>query len=437
MITNERQYRISKSQALKFREALARFNEIELVKQGIDPLIVDAQRRSLEEQLSELESDIRSYEELRSGRVGRLFPARVSDIGEKLIEARISVGLSQRELAERLGMKEQQVQRYEQERYLSANLSRVNEVAEALQLDFKAYLDVKPKSTLEKIAPNLRGKIDFDPVRLPIKEMKARGWLDRVSIPEVAGPISDVDRAAAFVSSAAFSSSLRALHSQSPHVRAGAQQDKYALLAWKAQVLHRARQIDVPSFGSGLDAATLKELVGLTQVADGPVRAVKMLRERGIVVIVERHLPSTHLDGAAMLLSDKVPVIGITLRFDRYDNFWFLLLHEVAHVVMHREKGLREGFFDEEAAPPQDDLEEEANDYARNALVPDELWKTSIVRFATSDEQVAQFAKKHGIGPAIVAGRIRRERNTYTIFNDLVGQGQVRRMMANAGLMEV
>ena len=121
MISNERQHRITKSQAERFRAALRDLNEIDLVKQGIDPVIIAAQRASLQQQLAELEEEISKYESLRSGRVKRLFPSSIKDIGEKLIEARISQGLSQRSLAERLGMKEQQIQRYEQERYLSAN----------------------------------------------------------------------------------------------------------------------------------------------------------------------------------------------------------------------------------------------------------------------------------------------------------------------------
>src|SRR5262249_4510109 len=150
MITNERQYRITKSQAERFRAALRDFNEIDLVKQGVDPVIIAAQRASIEQQLTELEKDIAYYESLRSGRVKRLFPSKITDIGENLIEARISQGLSQKSLAERLGMKEQQVQRYEQERYLSANLIRVAEVAEALQLDLFAFFEAREDTLLDK-----------------------------------------------------------------------------------------------------------------------------------------------------------------------------------------------------------------------------------------------------------------------------------------------
>src|SRR5262245_31653902 len=112
MITNERQYKITRTEIERFRTALQGFNELELVKEGIDPIIIAAQRSSLEQQLKDLESQVADYEKLRSGRVKRLFPSSIADIGQSLVEARVALGLSQRMLAERLNMKEQQIQRY-------------------------------------------------------------------------------------------------------------------------------------------------------------------------------------------------------------------------------------------------------------------------------------------------------------------------------------
>jgi HTH-type transcriptional regulator / antitoxin HigA len=432
MITNERQYKITKSEADRFKTALRNFREIELVRQGIDPVIVAAQRSSLEQQLKDLEAQILDYERLRSGRVKRLFPASVSDIGQTLIEARIAQGLSQRLLAERLGMKEQQIQRYEQERYLTANLTRVAEIAEALQLDLVAFFESRDDTILNKIAPNLKG--GFDASKLPIKEMKKRGWLSLIRLPEsVTGPLSDVDLAAAFVSQAVGSYSM---HRQ--HVRAGSTHDEYALLAWKARVLFKAKLTTetsnkLPSFSG---QTVVSKLVDLSTRPNGPVDAIGLLRDHGVILIFERHLPSTHLDGAAMLLNDEIPVIGLTLRHDRLDNFWFTLLHEMGHIFRHRDQGLREGFFDEEGAPSLNDLESEADEFAESAFIPNEVWRKSFVRFTKVREQVIQFAKERSISSAVVAGRIRRERKDWTLFSDLVGQASLRKLMSSAGYWE-
>lgn len=431
MITNERQYKITKSEAGRFKAALRDFRELELVKQGIDPVIVAAQRSSLEQQLKDLESQIFEYERLRSGHVKRLFPGSILDIGQSLIEARIAQGLSQRSLAERLGMKEQQIQRYEHDRYLTANLTRVAEVAEALQLDLLAFFESRNTTTLNKVAPNLKG--GFDASKLPVNEMKKRGWLSLMRLPEsVTGPLSEMDLAAAFVSQAVGSHSM---HRQ--HVRAGSTPDEYSLLAWKAAILSKARLVEANNkLASFSSQALVSELVDLSTRPSGPVDAIALLKNHGVILVIERHLPSTHLDGAAMLLNDEIPVIGLTLRHDRLDNFWFTLFHELGHIFRHRDQGLREGFFDEEGAPSLNDLESEADEFAESAFIPNEVWRKSFVRFTKVREQVIQFAKERGISSAVVAGRIRRERKDWSLFGDLVGQGSLRKLMSSAGYWE-
>ena len=180
----------------------------------------------------------------------------------------------------------------------------------------------------------------------------------------------------------------------------------------------------------------VSELVSLSTRSNGPVDAIDLLRGHGVILVIERHLPATHLDGAAMLLNDEIPVVGLTLRHDRLDNFWFTLFHELGHIFRHRERGLREGFFDEEGAPPLNELESEADEFAESAFIPNEVWRKSFVRFTKVREQVIQFAKERGISSAVVAGRIRRVRKDWSLFSDLVGQGSLRKLMSTAGYLE-
>src|SRR3546814_16369432 len=70
-----------------------------------------------------------------------------------------------------------------------------------------------------------------------------------------------------------------------------------------------------------------------------------------------------------MLLDGKDAIIALTLRHDRLDNFWFVLFHELGHIVRHRNRGLEDGFFDEESAAAKIAVEEEADDFARKALI--------------------------------------------------------------------
>ena len=132
MITNERQYRITRAQAAKFSQALRAIREGRGESKGTHPLIAKAQEEALSSQLADLQMELREYESLKSGefRLERL--AVVEELPMTLIKARISQGLTQKDLAERVGLKEQQIQRYETTDYASASLSRIREVANAL-----------------------------------------------------------------------------------------------------------------------------------------------------------------------------------------------------------------------------------------------------------------------------------------------------------------
>ena len=210
--------------------------------------------------------------------------------------------------------------------------------------------------------------------------------------------------------------------------------NEYALLAWQARILERARDLATHNELSEfeLNDRWIPELVRLTRKKNGAKRASQLLSEKGIALIIERHLPGSYLDGAAMLGDSDRPVIGLTLRYDRLDNFWFVLLHELGHVYLHLLDGLRYDFFDEESASDTDTIESEADQFALNALIPEDLWERCLSRFALSEEAVRIDAKNLGINPSIIAGRIRKERGNYTILRDLVGQDQVRAQFQDA-----
>jgi ribosome-binding protein aMBF1 (putative translation factor) len=134
MIRNERQYLITKAQARKFKAAIAAFD---VETPGAHALLVKAQRDALESQLAELDAQLEEYERLRSGKLRKLKKASFQNLPMELIRARIARGLTQKDLARKLGVKEQQIQRYEETEYASASLSRVNEVIKALDIEVR------------------------------------------------------------------------------------------------------------------------------------------------------------------------------------------------------------------------------------------------------------------------------------------------------------
>jgi HTH-type transcriptional regulator/antitoxin HigA len=204
--------------------------------------------------------------------------------------------------------------------------------------------------------------------------------------------------------------------------------EDFLLVAWKARVTRRAEKI-IATQGvtyRSLDITWLLQLAKTSQYIDGPARAREFLLRKGIVLVAEPQIPGMKVDGAAFLL-DGVPVIGLTLRRDTVDGFWFTLMHEVGHVILHYRAGLSTGFFDDADVVNVDEIEREANEFASNILIPEEKWKRSPARITKSSEVVEKFARELEINPAIVFGRIQKERGNYTIFSNLVGRGAVRK----------
>jgi len=135
MITNERQYKIGKAELEKLREAIRQFNMTEATSAlDGDRALAKAQLAALQSESEVISGQLREYESIKTGSVQTLEAGSLSELPGLLIKARIALGLSQRQLAERMGLKEQQIQRYEAEEYASASLRRLIEVSDALGL---------------------------------------------------------------------------------------------------------------------------------------------------------------------------------------------------------------------------------------------------------------------------------------------------------------
>lgn len=135
MIKNEREYRITHAQAEKFRRALEEFATEDAA--AVPARLRKAQEDALRSQLEELDEDLAKFESLRRSSRRVIRAESFDEFPAALIQARVALGLSQRELAERLGVKEQQVQRYEATNYATASLARVAKVVAALGLEVK------------------------------------------------------------------------------------------------------------------------------------------------------------------------------------------------------------------------------------------------------------------------------------------------------------
>lgn len=147
MITNERQYKITRSEADRFRKAIGELTNGP-ARADIHPRLLQAEREAMESQLDDLQAELLEYDRLKSTDLSVISINSFDGLADGLIKARIASGLSQKALAERLGLKEQQIQRYEAERYGSASYQRLREIADALGVRIKndILLPVAPHS---------------------------------------------------------------------------------------------------------------------------------------------------------------------------------------------------------------------------------------------------------------------------------------------------
>lgn len=125
------------------------------------------------------------------------------------------------------------------------------------------------------------------------------------------------------------------------------------------------------------------------------------------------------------MLDNDRPIVALTLRHDRIDNFWFALLHELAHVAKHL-KPESPVFVDDLDRGNSQSAEKEADVMAQEALIPEKKWSTAKVRQTLSSEDAIAFADEIGVHPAIVAGRLRHEEKNFRLLSHLIGKtGQV------------
>ena len=214
--------------------------------------------------------------------------------------------------------------------------------------------------------------------------------------------------------------------------RRNAKDDLYSIHAWILGVLLQAK--DMKTSGEfrkdEIDAVFLRKVAQCSVFSDGPIKAREYLASKGVKLVAVRHLKKTYLDGAVMLVEDSAPVIGLSLRYDRLDNFWFSLLHELAHLALGHVFGAGSNCIidDLDLHASLDALEREADKVAQEALIPEELWMAHKARRTARIADIVDLARQADVHPAIVAGRVRFEKGNYRLLAKHIGHGEVRRL---------
>lgn len=277
-----------------------------------------------------------------------------------------------------------------------------------------------------------------DESEFPLKEMHRRGYFEHAPKSYSEFKKNSSKWLSRFLGGSGVKEAPAGYARSTAHYRSEKTINPAPFLAWKIRVIHKSGDRPAADYRPGtVNESFLDELARLSIFDDAPLLAREFLEKNGIRLILEPHLPGTYLDGAALQRSDGAPVIGLTLRHDRLDNFWFTLMHELVHVGWHLTAS-HDAFFDvldaqSSAGGNQDSLEAEADRLAAEALIPARSWRSAGLRGNPSAEEVKRFARDIQRHPAIVAGRIRRDSDNYKLLGQLVGSRRVRRLFQGQG----
>jgi HTH-type transcriptional regulator/antitoxin HigA len=255
---------------------------------------------------------------------------------------------------------------------------------------------------------------------LPVSEMIKRGWLDADNVRDV----PKVEAALLKFFGAPTLEEIEVLPHSSKKTEVNTPASP-AQLAWLYRVREIAKDMLVARYTpqSGRDI-----VVRLTTLLHAPEEARKVpriLAEGGIRYVIVESLSSAKIDGVGFWLDEESPVVGMTLRHDRIDNFWFVLRHELEHVLCghgraammldYELEGDRAGTGDGVA------IEERiANEAAANFCVPKKQMDSFIARKSPffAERDILGFARTIGVHPGLIAGQLQNRTARYDRFRN-------------------
>jgi HTH-type transcriptional regulator / antitoxin HigA len=198
-----------------------------------------------------------------------------------------------------------------------------------------------------------------------------------------------------------------------------------AQLAWLYRVKQLAIDLPAAKFSEGGLRAAMPKLRTLLVSPNAAHKVPKIMMESGIRYVIVESLPAAKIDGVCFWLDDRTPVIGMSLRYDRIDNFWFVLRHEIEHVFRGHGKSavmLDVELEKERAGTGQNVSEEErvANGAAADFCIPRHKLLDFIARKSPtfSERDIRGFAATLQIHPGIIAGQLQHETSRYDLFRN-------------------
>lgn len=311
-------------------------------------------------------------------------------------------GWTQRDLAYILGMDEPALNKLIKGKHgISPDMARALATAFDVNAEFFANLQ-KAYDMAHARAPDpaIERRARLQNV-YPVREMIKRGWLQNTD-----ASLLEVQMARFF--KAANANEILRIGYAAKKTNSG-EEATPTQLAWLFRVWQIAESIPVSRYSESALRDGLRRLRALTIEPEEVRHVPKILEECGVRYIVVEGLPGGKIDGVCCWLNKSSPVIGMSIRFDRIDNFWFVLRHEIEHIL--RGHGRDQEIIDvnlERAGPDVSEEEKQANQAAAEFCVPQDKMRSFIVRKSPlfSERDVVAFAKVLGVHPGLVVGQI-------------------------------
>lgn len=245
--------------------------------------------------------------------------------------------------------------------------------------------------------------------RVPYRELVRRGWIDdRDTLPEQEREVCKFLGIASLDEQPRLAIAARRSAHGTP--------EQAAQVAWARRVEFLAGQQSIGAYSRDALDAAIPDLLLYSQREEDTARVPHAVLALGVHLVLVPHLPHTYLDGAA-LYRDHHPVVALTLRYDRLDNFWFTLMHELGHIVLGHPGVYLDSLFGPNASSTV--REQEANACAEGWLIDREEYQRFRECQDLSSAAVREFAAGLGRHPSIVAGRIQHETGNYRRYSRL------------------
>lgn len=339
-------------------------------------------------------------------------PARPISPGRIIVRELEARGWQQRDLAEIMGRPEQAISEIVRgKKQITYETARELASAFGTSADFWMSLEANYRLQLAE-----RGGEEDDIRRraliyqkVPYRELVRRGWIDDNDT------LQEQEReVCAFLGIASLDEEPRL--AIAARRSAHGTPEQVAQVAWAKRVGHLAGQQSVGPYSRDALYAAIPDLLRYSQRAQDVVHLPTALAALGVHLVFVPHLPQTYLDGA-VLYRDHHPIVALTLRYDRLDNFWFTLMHELGHIALGHPGVYLDNLFDRERATTA--REREADTCAEDWLIDRREYERFRERQNPSFAAIKEFAARLGRHPSIVAGRIQHETGDYRRYSRL------------------